>query len=299
MTPPEILTLRAGAVELDIWPELGGSWVAFRYGGTHLSQPLVPTWAEERNPSKLAGFACGPWFNRIPEGRFPFEGKEQVVPVDRPDLKAATHGFIRHREPAVAARDDASITFIDDYDDPRSPYRYRSTLSCSVDAGGITSRLTMENTGPRMPFAVGFHPFFRRTEGLRLTVAADGFLENDETVLPGKWRDMESRRSLLTGAPRLDLIGLNNSFTGWRQPARLAWSDLGLQAALTAESSQPLLLHLFAPPDREILCLEPVTNAADVIHRRAFAKYGDMVGLDAGQRISLSMRIAIGPLGET
>ncbi|MGL5114317.1 MAG: hypothetical protein ACRC7G_15610 [Beijerinckiaceae bacterium] len=296
MPNPELLTLRAGLIELDLWPDLGGSWVAFRHAGTHLSQPLVETWAEERNPSKLAGFACGPWFNRIPEGRFPFEGKDYTVPVDRPDLKAATHGFIRLRKPMIARKDATSVSFVDDYDDPRSPFRYRSQLDFSLDARGITSRLVMENTGARMPYAVGFHPFFRRTEGLTLTIGADGYLENDETVLPGKWRDMASRQSLLTGAPRLDLIGLNNSFTGWRQPARLAWSDLGLEAVLSAESSQPLLLHLFAPPDREILCLEPVTNAADVIHRRAFARYGDMAALDRGQQISLSMRIDIGPL---
>lgn len=294
---PELASLRAGALRLDLWPDLGGSVVAFHHGGISLGQPLPDDWASARNASKLSNFALGPWFNRIPEGRFSFEGHDYTVPMDRPDLRAATHGFVRHRAPHTRQITATTARFVDDYDDPRSPWRYRSELDYALDGDGLTAQLVLTNTGRRMPFGVGFHPFFRRTPAMTLSVAADGYLRNDAGSLPESWQPVSDHPALARGAGCADLIGLNNSFTGWRQPAVIRWPDLGLAAHVTAQSSQKLLLHLFAPPDREILCVEPVTNVADVINRRALAPHGDMTVLDEGQCVSLRLRIDIAALG--
>jgi aldose 1-epimerase len=142
-----------------------------------------------------------------------------------------------------------------------------------------------------LPFGLGLHPFLRRTPGFRLAFSADGFLATDENAMPVRAAPMSEMPALAGEAAAAQLVGLNHGFFGWRGPAHLAWSDLGVAARLTARSSLPMLLHVYAPAHEPLICLEPVTNAPDVIHRRAFAPFADMTPLSTGEAASISLAL--------
>jgi aldose 1-epimerase len=290
----ELLTLTAGDIAMDVWPGMGGSIVEMRHRGRSFTQPLVADWAAQNNPSRLAFFAMTPWFSRIDGGRFVFDGEEVVVPNLRPDLPPYAHGYLRLRRPELTRPAPNVLVFTDEGHDPPGPYHYRSVLRYALEPEGLAISLDVTHLGPtRMPYGVGFHPFFARTPDLTLAFEADGFLETDESMLPVGWRPITERPGLAQGVPALALMGSNNSFTGWAGKATLHYPERGLRLMVTAKADAPMALHLFVPHDRDILCIEPVTNVPNVINRRAFARFGDMVPLAQGETLSATMRLDI------
>lgn len=290
--PP--LDLRAGPLAALIRPDLGATIVALSHRGRLLTQPLPADWAETTNPSALGFFAMTPWFSRILNGRFSFEEQEIVLPAASLGLAHPSHGFLRVRPQTVTEGDGTRATFVDRYDDAGSPYRYRSRLVYALDGDGLSVSLSVTNTGPQtMPFGIGFHPFFRRDEETRIAFFAQGRSEIDAEAMPVGWRPAEAGEADGRARGWQERIGANHSFTGWTGSATLTWPSLGLSAALSAEASVPLNLHVYVPADRPLISLEPVSHLPDVVNRRDLAAFGDMRRLRPGETLAARMRLTI------
>ena len=169
------------------------------------------------------------------------------------------------------------------------PWAFEAEQRLTLSAAGLTTSLTMTNTGSApMPAGLGLHPYFVRRPDTRLTFASTGvwLCGADEIPVaqeaPGAlfdWRD----GPLIQDAPFVD-----NAYSGWDGVAAVQDSQahIRLQASRNATD-----LQVFAPPHETFFCVEPVTHRPDALNAPA----GEVTGVQAlepGETIAMSMSVA-------
>ena len=108
---PEMLTLGAGRLALQLCPEIGGSIAAFRWdhpggGRLDLMRPLSDADLAAGNVLGMASFPLTPYSNRINEGRFTWRGQNIALPLNALPERHPQHG---HGLGADAARGDPAL----------------------------------------------------------------------------------------------------------------------------------------------------------------------------------------------
>lgn len=290
--------LRSPMSEVEIWPALGGALVAFRARVNDrwidITQPVSDASRVLRNSSWLGSFVMVPFANRIAGGRFAYEGRQVVLPINRPEHQAAIHGFSRGRVWSVREYSETSLILTDAFHEPGIAYAYNATLAYVLTGAALRIELTVTNNGGQaMPFGLGHHPWFNRTPKTQVRLDAMGWFKKDPRTLPVARIENpdETGRIQMTPARRM---GLDRHYYGWRRKATIIWPEAGAGMHLTAS---PVLgnLHLFVPQDRPAICLEPVSHVPDVVNRRRYAPYGDMTTLAPGE--SLTGAMTFNPFG--
>lgn len=286
--------LQTPTSEAEIWPALGGALVSFRarVNGRWIDmmQPVSAESRGRRNPSWLGSFVMAPFANRIADGRFVYEGREIVLPINRPEHQAAIHGFSRSRAWRVAEHSETSLILTDEFDEPGIPYVYRATLSYVLTGAALRIELTVTNAGEQvMPFGLGHHPWFNRTPKTQVRLMASGWFKKDARTLPVARVENPDATGDIQLTPARH-AGLDRHYYGWRRTAEIIWPEM--EAGLRLAASPALgNLHLFIPEDRAAICLEPVSHVHDVVNRRRYAPFGDMTILAPGESLAGAMTL--------
>jgi aldose 1-epimerase len=214
-----MIELARGAVALAISPDLGGSVMRFDFEGRPVMRPAP---AGATNPLDCCSFPLVPYANRIEHGVLKFEGREYRLPLNFGDHPHALHGHGWQTAWRVetVSKDRASIAF--DHAPDAWPWAYTAVQEFGLTSDGARIRMTVRNRdGKPMPISLGFHPYFPRYAGSRLTARIAGMWQSDSTMIPTVHVD---------GSPLLDLAGgamiskapfVDNCFTGWHPPARI------------------------------------------------------------------------------
>src|SRR5699024_2436155 len=133
-----------------------------------------------------------PWPNRIPGGRYSFDGAEYVLPVQEPEPGHAIHGYARYLPFQVLAVDAASIELGAVLPArPGYPWDLQMLVSWTLAETGLTATLRVRNlSGTDAPFGAGAHPYLAAgvstTELIDagwLTIPADTRLTGTDGVL--------------------------------------------------------------------------------------------------------------------
>ncbi len=292
----QIASIAGSAWAIDVWPELGGALVAARahHAGSWLdiTRPADAAAIAARDIRGLGGFVLAPFCNRLEGGRFTYAGEDHHVPPNwPPDPVIAIHGLAWERPWTVEDRAESRIELGQHFAEDGAAFKYAARLVYDVSGDAAVTTLSIRNTGPQtMPFGLGFHPYFRRTPGATVRFDANGWLEPDSRCFPIAWHSIDTVKDASNGLPADALEGIDATFTSWTRQAALAWPELGARLLIDA-SPAAKALHIYVPrADNGFLCLEPVTHVIDVLNRREFARYGDMVPLAPGAELTLSMR---------
>lgn len=144
------IRLQSDALSADLSP-LGAELRALRDGaGRDLLWDGDPAWWAGRAPILF------PIVGTLPEDRYMLGGESFSLP---------RHGFARRRAFAVAAQDDASVTFrLEDDAGTRAvwPFAFRLDLRHALAGATLLMAAEVTNRGDApMPFSLGFHPAFR------------------------------------------------------------------------------------------------------------------------------------------
>jgi aldose 1-epimerase len=267
------VTLAAGELEASFLPGLGLLGTSLRHRG----QELLAL------PGGLAGYRGGhvtglpilaPWANRLPSWRYRAAGVE--VDLDGLDLPTDPGGLPIHgtltaargwRLERLAAGDGSAVlqASLDYGAEPRRlaafPFPHRLAVHASLTGGALAVTTTVEATGERpVPVAFGWHPYLRLPDAprasWRLLLPDRTHLALDQRGLPtGKETDELAEADPVGDRTYDDLYALGRDPAGRR---------LGLEAA-----GRRLLVdygdgyghaQVFAPPDAEFVCLEPMTG---------------------------------------
>jgi aldose 1-epimerase len=281
------LRLLAGPWETEILPEHGAAMALLRHGGRDLIVP-IPDGALP-GAGLWGAFWMIPWANRIDGGRIPLGDAVHRVPVNRVAEDTAIHGLARDRPFRVESAGAGRLVLSQRLEDPALPMRYRARIAIALGEDALRIEVALANIGADpFPFGLGWHPFFPRPAGTRLRFAAATLFARDARVLPEAPRDIAG----IDGDEGL-YLGMDSHIAGWDGVAEIAWPG-GPTLQLRAEGAWRGNLQLFAPPQAEVLCLEPQSHVPDVVNRTDFARFGPMAILAPGERLDAALALAVG-----
>ncbi len=229
-----------------------------------------------------------PWPNRVAGGRYRFARVDHQLPVDEPRTGCAIHGLTRTLRWQVV--DNASESVSLELDLPPSdgyPFALHLGATYSLDASGLTARITATNAGRRpCPYGAGAHPYVRvpdgsPIDGALLDIPADATLETDDRGIPtGAVRPVDGSAYDFRTPRRIGALTLDTAYTGLR-----AGSDGRTRISLTTPAGRGASVwmdgtHQFAmlysgdtlgdeSRRRRGLAIEPMTCAPDAFNSAA------------------------------
>jgi len=248
--------IERGPARLTLAPAVGGAIARFTVDGRDVLRPMADG---ATDVLASACFPLVPFCNRIPNGRFAFEGQSHVLPPNLGDHPHALHGQGWRGAWTVeqAEAGEAVLSYAHAAD--AWPWTYRAVQRLTLSETGLRLQLSVTNTGQRaMPAGLGFHPYFPARAGEALAAANDGVWMIDEDVLPtvhhaGPWGPDWAKGAVVAGHDLID-----HCYTGWDQQAVL--TAPGQPDTTITASPDCRWLHVYIPPGQGFLCVEPCAS---------------------------------------
>lgn len=290
-----VIVLEAHAYRLTIDPDHGATILAADWRKP--DGAWMPLLAPLDEPSKGLSAGCFimvPFANRIRSGRFPFQNREIVFAMNRPDAGMACHGVARDLCWSISETSGTHAVLqcghsADDY-----PWQFSLRLRIAIADHGLELSLDMQNLADEaFPFGVGLHPYFPRRPQTTVTFSSQGTYRKDQWGLPLPQLDAET--GILSGEPLLveTHLGLDACFVDWAPAwARIDWPTERARLDLAAEGAFRHL-HLFAPETREVFCIEPVSHLPDAVNRPSLAASAAMHVLAPQETLSATLKLSM------
>jgi aldose 1-epimerase len=286
--------LRAGNLLLRLRPDLGGSIAGLHWVADGDDCPVLrPSPDRLDKVLEAACFPLVPYVNRIRGGAFSFRGREVRIAPNMPGDPSPLHGQGWLNPWTVETADDASALLSFRHEPGEWPWSYEARQHFTLDAGGLSVRLTCRNTGAEpMPCGLGQHPYFPCGPQTRIDTDVEVVWTIDAHVLPvdkvpatGRY-DLRDR--LVCGQD------LDHGFGGWGGEAALSDPDWPYQVAVSSPEAK--FFQLYSPPTGGICVAEPVSHANAALNapEPEWPELGMRV-LDPGEQMSLDARIDVGP----
>ena len=181
---------------------------------------LVETYPEASLPPWGSGIVLAPWPNRVRDGKWMLDGREQLLDLTEPDKFNAIHGLLRNTAYRMTARTESSITMSATIF-PQHGYKFQvdTGVTYQLTDDGIEVTHTVTNAGTNAaPVAIGAHPYLRigdvPTEDLTLTVAASTRYEVDDRLNPTGEHDVDGTPFDLRAGVRVGDLSLDDGFGG-------------------------------------------------------------------------------------
>ena len=287
-----LLTLRAGDLELVLSPGLGGAIRDFTWTGEGRRVPLLrPTREGADSVIDVASFPLVPYVNRIRGGRFTFRGREVVLKPNMASDISPLHGqgWLGAWSVESHGNADAELRFV--HPAGEWPWAYEALQVVTLDERGLSLRLQCRNVDRQpMPCGLGQHPYFPCSAQSRIDTAVSTAFEIDEHVLPVGEVPATGRFNLSDRA--VCGQGLDHGFGGWGGTALL--TDPAWPAPLALSSPNAGFFQLYSPESGGIFVAEPVTHANAALNEpeERWAELGLRV-LEPGEEMRLDMRLEL------
>lgn len=266
-----MIELNAAGYKALILPERGGSCVSLtRYGAQVLRTP------EGEESYKKSAFLFGTpllfFPNRISRGRFSFENREYVLPINEPATGCFLHGTLHETPFEVTAlrQNYAALRYRATEAAPYLTFPHAFTLDVEWTLGeeGLCQKVTFTNdSAQNMPVALAFHTTFNIpfmpdsvSENVRLTLdTSEEYGRNMQNYLPDghAWREYPGRQEMEEGRfipcrhTISRLFRMGNAHT-----MRLTDEERGVQVVYRAGDTYGYWM-VFNGGSREFLCVEP------------------------------------------
>jgi galactose mutarotase-like enzyme len=295
----EMLTLRAGDLEATFVPHANMVGASLRHRGEELlfQREGLEGYVQR---GKVFGIPLlHPWANRL--GGFAYEaaGRRAELDPGSPLVHTEEHGLPIHGllagcpywevleagDTAIRARLDFGA-----HDDLLAafPFPHQLDLEVALDPAGLRIATTLTPSGETaVPVAFGFHPYLRLPGVPRAEWLVD---------LPVTRRLLLDERALPTGeaepvAFALEPLGertFDDPFDGLEPGRPFVLAGGGRTIEVSFEHGYPLA-QVFAPPEQETVCFEPMTAPAN-----ALRSHDRLPLAQPGEPFAAAFRIGIG-----
>ncbi len=253
------VTLNRDDAVLEIDPKLGGSLRLFRMGETEI---LRPTLDQSDEITETASFPLIPIVNRIPDGKFQFEGRQVDLDGNFMGLPDFIHGHGWRSPWSVMAQSETRAMLAFEQLPGKWPWHYRGQQVLELRQDGYRHTLRVQNlSDSTMPAALGFHPYFPTTANTRLSFDFDGHWVNNEWGHAIRRQSGPGRKDFAVGADLIDTVMTDATHYGWGGQARL--QEPGQPDTLITASSNCPNLHVFFPPNGDFVAIEPTSGRSN------------------------------------
>jgi aldose 1-epimerase len=284
------VALRAGALELELEPAMGGAITAFRLAAPEpvpLFREIPPGVAKAVD---AAAFALVPYSNRIRGGRFRFRGREVKLSPNMAGDPSPLHGQGWTSAWTVEDQGDRSCELGFRHTPGEWPWEYEATQSFALDDERLDWEVVVRNLSEEpMPAGLGLHPYLPCSPKTVLDATVKRVWTVDELVLPVRLEPAIGRYAI---ADRL-ICGadLDNGYEGWNGEAVVRWPERGLGLRLR---SAERYFQVYAPPQKGLIAIEPVSHANDALSHPEleWGQLGVKI-LAPGEEMSLSARFEV------
>ncbi len=212
--------------------ELGATLRSLQVGG----RDVVNGFAADRSPSGGRGQQLLPWPNRIRDGRYEFDGKQQQLALTEPARHNASHGLGRYVPWRVLDHQDETVTLqLVIYPQPGWPGTLQARVTHRLDAAGLTVEVEVVNLGVNpIPFGYGAHPYLtvgeEAVDDVVLEIPANRYLMVDDRMLPLDLQSVNGTEFDWRTAHRIEDAVLDTAFTDLSRGADGHW-EVGVQLA--------------------------------------------------------------------
>jgi aldose 1-epimerase len=279
--------MASGAV-VAIEPARGNTVTGF---GTRVRDRTFQLLAASPKPYGENGYAGGvpilfPFPNRVRAGRFTFDGNAYELRRNERGGRNHIHGFVRNRPWTIdavgASREDGawidSSIRLETFPEVMEEYPFACSvrMRTSLRAGVLTQTVEVRNAGTRdMPMGYGIHPWFparlgsTRAETIVRVPARSHWQLVD--LLPTGQREPVSGNFELRGGRPLGPAFYDDVFTDL-VPRPDAWTEAAVvyradRLEIVVEASPEFREWVvYAPLDREVVCLEPYSCVTDAVN---------------------------------
>lgn len=259
-----------GTAYFEVTPAFGGMLTQLNWAGNVIKIPFENQFANGENPYHPSAL-LSPWVNRVRNGNYSFEGRNYQLPINEPYLGNAIHGLLA-RKPFDISLEASKATLTHQYDAEEKaypfPFEMQLTYSFSAD-NSFQLQFQAKNTGSgNMPFACGWHPYFRLTEGnlANWSIRFDSLskFHSDSQMIPLREENYDASAGVNLGEDVLD-----NVF-------RLKSKDKHITQLYNKSKKESLyfeqssidfpFLVVFAPENSNCVAIEPMSANTDAFN---------------------------------
>jgi galactose mutarotase-like enzyme len=266
-----VITLAAGPLEAGFAPAAGMVCHSLRHDGEELLTQRDGVEGYVRTGRWMGVPLLHPWANRLAAWDYEALGVRvdlaplagDVVVRDR-KTGLPIHGVLP-REWAVLEAGPARLAAELAGDGPAFPFPHRIRIDAELSPTALRIATTVEALEGEVPVAFGFHPWFDAPRGDRVVelpamrrLVLDELLPTGETVAAPAY------------AGPLAKLDLDDGFEAVADGAVFSVTGGGRRIALRHEAGFPCA-QVFAPPDKDLICFEPMTAPADALRTGSFA----------------------------
>lgn len=286
------VTLDNGHARLTVLPGLGAGAAAYDIRLDDDWQPIFRRADDhETHPFALSNILLVPFSGRISGGGFTFDGQFHAIERNMPNETYPIHGSAFALPWAVARQGTDSITLTLSANGP-GPFRYEAEMTYALEGAALLMTLSVTNRGIRLPFGLGFHPWFVRDADTRLMAPAHRVWLEQDDHLPKALEPVKQHPDMDFEEPRtLPARWINNWFSGWDRRARIDWPARGLCADVTASETLDQYVVFSPAADSTFFCFEPVSHPVDAVNLEGGPASHGMRILEPGAGLSAGMAI--------
>jgi aldose 1-epimerase len=265
MEPISCIVLRKGALSVGVAPQSGASLTRFDVSiGTKRRDILRPARSPRPGLPASLGASCFPlvpYAGRLREGRFEFEGRPIVYPLNALPERNSSHGdgFTRPWALTQLERHRATLEILPD---ASAPIQYHCSLTIEVSDDRLHVGMTVRNLeNRRIPLGLGLHPYFANRSGATLKANLPVQWNWDAELMPTTSGPNQRRAEFEHGVPAAQLP-IAAQYCDWDGQADIEWPADGLRVRLV---TRPALAHVvtWTPVGEEFFCFEPLSHATD------------------------------------
>ncbi len=256
--------LKAGHLELELAPAIGGSIVRFDHVHAAQRQHLLrPSSADADSALGMASFPLVPYANRIRGGMFECDGVLVQLTPNMAGDQSPLHGqgWLHPWTATISDEQSATLHYLHETDE--WPWRYESWQDFELDEDGLSLTLGCRNLSPQpMPCGLAQHPYFPCDNDTTIDAPVGAASTADAQTLPVERVDATGRFDLRNR--KIGSAGLDNAFERWSGIADFAWLDQPKRLRMT--SPDATRFHIYSPIGERYFAAEPVQNAVTALN---------------------------------
>ena len=298
--------LSGGGYAADISSARGG--ICFRLLHTISGADILRTPRdEEQLAENVYLFGNPPLFppNRIVGGRFDFEGRSYVLPLNEPATGCHIHGAMWNMPFAVAEQTDCHVRLVYRANAGEYigfPHAFTFVRDYTLDENGLTECTEVTNdSAQNMPFMLAYHttfnlPFLKgsRTEDLRVRLGVRREEVRTEQFIPtGEFREPAVREHTMQNGTYIPMGSHLSAFYECNDTMVLTDTENGVSVVYEGDRKSFPYRMLFQPADGTLFVCEPQTCAIDCTHLDGNAMDYGLLSLPPSQTRVFHTRISV------